>query len=104
MLETFGGWPATDLAHTIGVSYGGESFEVTPETHPDIRAILERAAAVVDDPLIGFDFIIPDPTRSPSEQRWGIIECNGIPFINLHHYPLQGKPNNVGQYVWQLML
>lgn len=94
----------TDLAHTIGVSYGGASFEVTPETHPDIRVILERAAAVVNDPLIGFDFIIPDPTRSPAEQRWGIIECNGIPFINLHHYPLQGKPNNVGQYVWQLML
>ncbi|KKQ85683.1 MAG: hypothetical protein UT09_C0044G0001, partial [Parcubacteria group bacterium GW2011_GWF2_38_8] len=29
------------------------------------------------------------------EQHCGIIECNSLPFIDLHHYPLFGKPNNV---------
>lgn len=92
-----------DLIEKIGVGYGGSSFEITSETHPDITAALEKAAAVVGDVLLGFDFIIPDVTKSPAEQKWGIIECNGVPFINLHHYPLLGKPNNVAQYVWEMV-
>lgn len=93
-----------DMTEKVGVSYGGTSYEITSDTHPDIAAMLERAAAVVGDPLMGFDFIIPDVTKAPTEQKWGIIECNGIPFINLHHFPLLGKPNNVAQYVWDLMV
>lgn len=92
-----------DLTEKIGVSYGGSSFEITSEIHPDIAVLLEKAAAVVGDVLLGFDFIIPDVTKSPAEQKWGIIECNGVPFINLHHYPLLGKPNNVAQYVWEMV-
>ena len=89
-----------DLLLNIGVSYGGSSGEVTSSTHPEIKRILEQAAAVVGDPIIGFDFIIPDRTKSPSEQKWGIIECNGLPFINLHYNPIEGTTNNVAKYVW----
>ena len=92
-----------DLSEKIGVAYGGTSYEITEETHPEIKATLERAAGVVNDPLLGFDFIIADPTQSPEEQKWGIIECNGMPFINLHHYPLYGKPNNVARHLWDLL-
>ncbi len=91
-----------DLTEKIGVSYGGTSFEVTDETHPDTKRILEQAAAVVGDVIMGFDFIIPDITKSPFEQKWGIIECNAVPFINLHHHPLYGKPRNVAANVWEL--
>lgn len=92
-----------DLLEKIGISYGGYSAEVTDITHPDIKPILEAAAAVVKDPMIGFDFIIEDISRSPHEQIWGIIECNGVPFINLHHYPVEGKPNPVAKYVWEFV-
>ena len=102
--RTFATVPAhgevVDLLSSIGVSYGGHSKEVTAETHPETKKILERAAAVVDDPIIGFDFIIPDIEKSPEEQRWGIIECNSTPFINLHHDPVEGVPVNVAEYVW----
>jgi D-alanine-D-alanine ligase-like ATP-grasp enzyme len=91
-----------DMTEKIGLSYGGTSFEITEETHPEIKVIMEKAAAVVGDPLLGFDFIIPDVTKSPADQKWGIIECNGVPFINLHHDPLIGKPNNVAKFVWDL--
>ncbi len=90
-----------DLLEKIGISYGGYSAEVTDITHPGIAETLEKAARVVQDPMIGFDFIIEDPSRSPDEQKWGIIECNGVPFINLHHYPIEGSPNNVARYVWE---
>ena len=89
-----------DLLLNIGVSYGGSSAEVTSSTHLDVKKILEEAAKVVGDPLIGFDFIIPDRSQSPHQQKWGIIECNGLPFINLHYFPIEGTPNPVGRLLW----
>jgi len=84
-----------DLREKIGLSYGGNAREVTHTTHPKLRSELERAARVVDDPIIGFDFITPDVSVDPGTVRWGIIECNALPFINLHHDPLEGEPVNV---------
>ncbi len=92
-----------DLTEKIGVSYGGHSFEITEETHPETKRILEEAAAAVGDPMIGFDFIIEDIAGSPHGQKWGIIECNGLPFINLHHDPVEGKPQNVAKRVWDFV-
>lgn len=89
-----------DLLASIGVSYGGHSAEVTEKTHPETKRIMERAAAVVDDPMVGFDFIIPDITKAPAGERWGIIECNSTSFINLHHDPVEGVPVNAAKYVW----
>ncbi len=89
-----------DLLEKIGVSYGGNSAEVTEITHPEIKRFLEMAGAVVHDSIIGFDFIIEHIDQSPAQQKWGIIECNGVPFINLHHYPVEGTPVNVAATVW----
>lgn len=90
-----------DLLLNIGVSYGGSSAEVTGSTHPEVKKILEDAAKAIGDPLIGFDFIIPDRSKLPHEQKWGIIECNGLPFINLHYFPIEGTPNPVGKLLWE---
>lgn len=92
-----------DLSEKIGVSYGGHSAEDTINTHPEIKPILEKAAAVIGDPMLGFDFIIEKIDQSPHTQKWGIIECNGVPFINLHHDPIEGQPNNVAKYVWEFV-
>lgn len=89
-----------DLSEKIGLSYGGNSREVTPNVHPKLRAELERAAHVIDDPILGFDFITTDVSVDPDTVRWGIIECNALPFINLHHDPLEGTPINVAGKLW----
>ena len=91
---------SVDLLEKIGVSYGGNSIEVTDITNEDIKRELKRASDVLSDPLIGLDFIIPDISASPYTQKWGIIECNGCPFINLHHDPVEGTPRNVAAKVW----
>lgn len=89
-----------DLLEKIGVSYGGWRAEVIKIAHPEIKKAMEQAAAAVGDPLVGFDFIIQNITHSPQGQKWGIIECNGTPFIDLHHEPLEGEPSNVAARLW----
>lgn len=91
-----------DLSEKIGISYGGSSRELITEIHPKIRTILEHAGRIVGSPVVGFDFIILDPTVDPDTQKCGIIECNSLPFINLHHHPLVGTPVNVAGRVWDL--
>jgi D-alanine-D-alanine ligase-like ATP-grasp enzyme len=93
-----------DLSEKIGVRYGGTSFDATDDTHPDTKLMLIEAAKTVNVPILGFDFIIPDITKSYKEQKCGIIECNGAPFINLHHDVMIGKPINAAKYVWDLVL
>lgn len=84
---------------------GGGTTDMTDVIHADNRTMLEAAAAVVNDPLIGIDFIIPDVTKSWREQeRSGIIECNSMPFIDLHHYPLVGSPRNVAGALWDIVI
>jgi cyanophycin synthetase len=89
-----------DISEKIGLSYGGCSREVTDVTHPKLVAELERAAVATHDPLVGFDFITPSVEVDPDTVRWGIIECNSVPFVNLHHDPLEGTPVNVAGVVW----
>ena len=89
-----------DISEKIGLSYGGCSREVTDVTHPKLVTELERAAVATGDPLVGFDFITTSVEADPGTVRWGIIECNSVPFINLHHDPLIGTPVNVAAKVW----
>jgi D-alanine-D-alanine ligase-like ATP-grasp enzyme len=91
-----------DLLEKIGVSYGGSSRELIKNTHKKIIKELENAAKVVGNSVVGFDFIIKDPVNDPDMQHWGIIECNSLPFINLHHFPIEGNPENVASKIWDL--
>jgi cyanophycin synthetase len=84
---------------------GGTTTEVTDSIHPDNIKMLEKLGAYLKDPLVGVDFIMEDITKPwHTEQHCGIIECNSLPFIDLHHYPLFGKPNNVAGKLWDLVM
>ena len=91
-----------DLTEKVGLSYGGYSEEMIDATHPEIVRILKAAGDAIGTPIVGFDFIIPDPTQDPRDQKWGIIEANMNPFIDLHHFPLVGDPINVAAKVWDM--
>lgn len=86
-------------------SCGGTTTEVTDIIHPENKKMLEKVGAFLKDPLVGVDFIIGDITKSWKEQKHcGIIECNSLPFIDLHHYVMFGKPQNVAGRLWDLVL
>ncbi len=91
-----------DVNEKIGTSYGGFAAEMIPVTHPKILTELKKAGDLLNAPVIGFDFIINDVTKDPDTQKWGIIEANSLPFINLHHFPLEGDAVNVASKVWDL--
>jgi D-alanine-D-alanine ligase-like ATP-grasp enzyme len=89
-----------DLTEKIGTSYGGYRAEEIHICHPKTKEILEAVGRVVNFPVMGFDFIIQDITKDPDTQKWGILECNSLPFIDLHHHPLEGPAINIAQHLW----
>lgn len=91
-----------DLSEKIGLSYGGNAVEMIKQTHPMILKILKNAGDCIGSPIVGFDFIIPNVSADPRTQRWGLIEANSLPFIDLHHFPLEGTPVNVAAKVWDM--
>ncbi len=92
-----------NLTEKIGVNYGGSSSEDFEICHVDNKELFISAAKVLGDPIVGFDFIISDITKSWKEQKCGFIEVNSLPFINLHHDPLHGQPKNVAAKVWDML-
>jgi cyanophycin synthetase len=88
------------LGYWAGFSSGGSNKEYGTDIHPSLQAIIERAAMLTKLPVVGFDLIIQDPTKDPSEQSWGIIEANSIPFIELHHR--HENPQNVAGKIWDM--
>ena len=90
------------LSHRIGRFFGAETRELLSDVHPKLRSHIEHAGRVLAVPIVGFDLIIERPTEDPDEQRWGIIEANSLPFIDLHYLPLHGTPSNPAKAVWNL--
>jgi D-alanine-D-alanine ligase-like ATP-grasp enzyme len=91
-----------DLSAKTGRFYGGHTREMLPEVHPKMHEIFAKAAAVVGAPVAGFDLISANPQSDPDAERWGIIECNSLPFIDLHYYALHGEPVDVAKHIWDL--
>ena len=91
------------LTEKIGVSYGGSSSEDIEKAHKINKDLFEQAAKSLGDPIVGFDFIIPDITNPFTLQRTGFLEANSLPFINLHHHPQFGPPQNVAEAVWKMV-
>lgn len=90
------------LLFRTGRLFGGKTREMLPEIHPLLKEYLEKASTVTDTVVIGFDLIIEDPEKDPREQKWGIIEANSLPFIDLHDFAFEGAPANVAAHVWDL--
>lgn len=90
------------LTHRTGRLFGGKTRELLDTVHPKLRAYVEKAARTLDVAIVGFDLIIADPEKDPDGQKWGIIEANTLPFIDLHYLPLYGTASNPAKAVWDL--
>ncbi|MFZ2189376.1 MAG: hypothetical protein WA057_02380 [Candidatus Magasanikiibacteriota bacterium] len=100
--------PTLDQRVTLGTKTsrgsGGSIVDVTEETHNDTKKLFNDVGEFLNYPCVGIDFIISDIKKSWVETpRCGIIECNSLPFIDLHHFPLLGKPINVAGAIWDFI-
>lgn len=91
-----------DLSAKTGRMYGSYTREMLPEVHPKMHGIFEHAGRICDAPVLGFDLIMNDATADPGTQRWGVIECNSLPFIDLHFMALEGPAIDLSKNVWDL--
>ncbi len=83
------------LQEKIIIDFGGEPVEVTPSVHPDNLALFRNVANLFQVKLVGIDFLAEDITHSWKEQRSAVIELNSLPYIDVHHNPASGTPQNV---------
>ena len=91
-----------NLSAKTGRLYGSYTKEMFPEVHPKMHGIFEKAGRLCEAPVLGFDLIIADATKDPDTVRWGIIECNSLPYIDLHYFALEGEPIDLAKNVWDL--
>lgn len=94
------------LNQKVGRSSGASNADVTDETHIDNIRVFENVAQTLgNEPLVGIDYIIADISKSWKEQLGsGVIECNSMPFIDLHHAPMTGKVRNTAGALWDIVL
>ena len=91
------------LSDKTSRTIGGSITDYTDTAHPDNIALFEQIGRLLNDPIIGIDFIIGDMKKSwKNQERCGVIECNSLPFIDLHDYPLNGTPRHPARDIWQL--
>lgn len=91
-----------DITAKTGRFCGGYTKEMFPEIHPKFHEIFAKAGELVQASIVGFDLIISDPTSDPDTQVWGVIECNSMPYIDLHYYAYEGEPIDLSKNVWDL--
>ncbi len=92
------------LSYRGGTGAGGSNRERGRNIHPSFIPRIEEAARLTGLSIVGFDLIIPDPEQPADSQRWGFIEANSLPWIDLHASPYYGDPIDLSSAVWDLWL
>ncbi len=78
------------------IRLGADGVEVTSMLHPDTVQLFQNVAKQFNLRLVGLDFLCQDISKSWKEQPCAILELNSLPCIEVHHYPSEGIPQNVG--------
>ncbi|OGZ00543.1 MAG: hypothetical protein A2946_02195 [Candidatus Liptonbacteria bacterium RIFCSPLOWO2_01_FULL_53_13] len=92
------------LSEKTSRAAGGIIVDYTDAVHPENVKLFERIGAVLEEPLVGIDFVIRDISRPWREQeKCGVIECNSLPFIDLHSHPTFGTPRDVAGALWEYL-
>jgi len=81
---------------------GGDLIEVTPDMHPENVKLFQAIARWFDVPIVGIDFLARDISRPWHEQPSAVLELNSLPCIEMHHFPIAGRPQNVARAVVEL--
>jgi len=92
------------LRKTANLSSGGEAWDVSDEVCLENRKLFEKIATVCDLNTLGIDIMCQNLTTPiVSQTQAGVIEINGSPGLRMHHFPLQGKPQNIAGHILDMV-
>lgn len=86
------------------LSTWGISIDVSNKIHPEIIKMCEMASKILQLNVCGVDYLSEDITKPLKQQKWWIIEVNHTPWLRWHHFPFEGKSNNVAKEILKLAL
>jgi len=92
------------LKEKVNLGSGSDIIEMTEEIHPANKLIALKLAELLNTDILGIDFICSNINKSWQEQDCAIIECNSLPYIDMHHYPVLGQSQNVARAIIELIL
>ena len=78
------------LRQNANISTGGIGKDVTNKVSQKLKDIAIKAAKIIGLKITGVDMIY-----NPKENRGYLLELNDCPGIDIHHFPVLGKPQNV---------
>lgn len=83
------------LHSKVILACGADIHDKSDEICEENRVLFKKVAQIFRTTLIGIDFICQDISKPYYIQECAIIEGNNLPYIDMHHYPVTGKPRNV---------
>jgi cyanophycin synthetase len=78
------------LRQNANISTGGIGKDATDEVSQELKAIAIKAAQAIGIVITGVDIIYDEQFKKPY-----VLELNDTPGIDIHHYPVSGKPRDV---------
>jgi len=78
------------LRQNANISTGGIGKDVTNKVSQELKDIAIKAAKIIGLKITGVDIIY-----NPKENKGYLLELNDCPGIDIHHFPVSGKPQNV---------
>ncbi len=88
----------------VNLTSGCDIVELTNQIHPENKLLFFKLAELLKTDILGVDFICQDLFISWQEQKCAIIECNSLPYVDMHHFPSQGQPQNAAKAIIELIL
>jgi len=78
------------LRQNANISTGGIGKDATDKVNGELRKTAVRAAKAIGMRVTGVDVIYDELTK-----RFWVLELNDCPGIDIHHYPVLGRPRGV---------
>lgn len=87
------------LDNKVILASGADIHDATDKIHKENIVLLEELSKLLGTSLIGFDIITSDISKPHNKIPFSIIEANGAPYIDMHHFPTYGKKRNVARAI-----
>src|SRR3990167_987644 len=92
------------LHDKVVLACGSDIYDKTNTLHVNNRSMSLNLSRFLHVSLVGIDFICQDISKPYYEQSCAIIEANSLPYIDMHHFPIDGQPRDIAGFIIDSLL